>query len=306
LDSTHASPAVDRIGRFATALLLAALLPVALAAGDESAQATGVATGPAASDAPPANPYGDDPIEDNSFLLEEAYNQEDAVIQHIGVFTRGTEGKGWAFSFTQEWPVPVQRHQLSYTVAGLSVDGADGYHRGAGDAAINYRYQLARGSRVWVAPRASLLLPVGDADSGLGSGGWGVQLNLPVSVRAARRLVTHTNVGFTALRGARGADGSEANAEAFSVGQSLIYLASSRVNLMLEATRTSFDEVVAGRTHREEAAFVSPGLRFAIDTSSGLQIVPGIAFPIGVGRSDGDDAVLLYLSFEHPFAPLAR
>jgi len=29
--------------------------------------------------------------------------------------------------------------------------------------------------------------------------------------------------------------------------------------------------------------------------------VPGIAFPIGVGPSAGDDAVLLYLSFEHPF-----
>jgi hypothetical protein len=254
----------------------------------------------------PGNPYGDDPIEDNSFLLEEAYNQEDAVIQHIGVFARATEGKAWTFTFTQEWPVPAQRHQLSYTLAGLSVEDEGGHRTGFGDVAINYRYQLARGSRLWAAPRISLLLPFGDAESGLGSGGWGVQLNLPVSVRASRCLVTHTNVGFTSLRGARGADGSEANAAALSVGQSLVYLVSSRFNLMLEATWTAFDEVAAERTTREEAAFVSPGLRFAIDTSSGLQIVPGIAFPIGVGRSDGENAVLLYLSFEHPFAPLAR
>jgi hypothetical protein len=254
----------------------------------------------------PANPYGDEPIEDNSFLLEEAYNQQAAVVQHISMLTRGTEGKGWAFSFTQEWPAPVQRHQLSYTLAGLSVEGEDGHHTGIGDAAINYRYQLARGSRLGVAPRISLLVPFGDEDNGLGSGTWGVQLNLPVSVRALRRLVSHTNLGYTAVRGATGADGSEADTGAVTVGQSLVYLVSPRFNLMLEATWTAFDEVVAERRSREEAAFVSPGLRFAIDTSSGLQIVPGIAFPIGVGRSDGENAVLLYLSFEHPFAPLAR
>ena len=33
----------------------------------------------------------------------------------------------------------------------------------------------------------------------------------------------------------------------------------------------------------------------------GLQIVPGIAMPIGVGPSAGEKSVLIYLSFEHPF-----
>jgi len=35
-----------------------------------------------------------------------AYNQEGGVVQHISSFVRGDDG-GWAFSFTQEWPVPV-------------------------------------------------------------------------------------------------------------------------------------------------------------------------------------------------------
>ena len=34
---------------------------------------------------------------------------------------------------------------------------------------------------------------------------------------------------------------------------------------------------------------------------SGLQVVPGIAFPIGVGPSHGQRALFLYLSLEHSF-----
>jgi hypothetical protein len=42
-------------------------------------------------------------------------------------------------------------------------------------------------------------------------------------------------------------------------------------------------------------------VRLAVNRPGGLQIVPGIAVPIGVGPSRGDVAVILYLSFEHPF-----
>lgn len=46
---------------------------------------------------------------------------------------------------------------------------------------------------------------------------------------------------------------------------------------------------------------MSPGLRWAINFPSGLQIVPGIALPMGVGPSKGERAIFFYLSFEHPF-----
>ena len=36
-------------------------------------------------------------------------------------------------------------------------------------------------------------------------------------------------------------------------------------------------------------------------SQSGLQIVPGIAFRIGVGPSGGQHALFLYLSLEHSF-----
>jgi hypothetical protein len=42
-------------------------------------------------------------------------------------------------------------------------------------------------------------------------------------------------------------------------------------------------------------------VRAAFNFSSGLQIVPGIAAPLGAGSSSGEKGVFVYLSFEHPF-----
>src|SRR5215475_6685724 len=44
------------------------------------------------------------PIQDNSFLIEEAYNQERHVVQHISTFSRMWNSKDWNYTFTQEWP----------------------------------------------------------------------------------------------------------------------------------------------------------------------------------------------------------
>ena len=49
-------------------------------------------------------------VQDNSFLIEEAYNQEPGVVQHIFNLTgsrdkmRGPDDRAWTFTFTQEWP----------------------------------------------------------------------------------------------------------------------------------------------------------------------------------------------------------
>ncbi len=56
-----------------------------------------------------------------------------------------------------------------------------------------------------------------------------------------------------------------------------------------------------GGVARAENFFFSPGVRGAINMSSGMQIVPGIAVPIGLGPSRGDRAVFVYLSVEHAF-----
>lgn len=245
------------------------------------------------------------PIQDNSFLIEEAYNQERGVVQHIGTFNKAQRGGGWLSMFTQEWPVAGQRHQFSYTIPFLRPDEVTGSRTGIGDVAINYRYQAGRieGATMAFAPRVSLLLPTGASARSQGVGGPGAQINLPFSAELPASLVLHSNAGATYTPSARNAVGDKAETQAFNLGQSVIWLAHPRLNLMLEALWNSTQEVQGpGRTSRTTEVLLSPGIRAAFDFSSGLQVVPGLAFPIGVGKSRGERSVFFYLSFEHAFA----
>lgn len=245
------------------------------------------------------------PIEDNSFLIEEAYNQGRGVVQHINTFSRAPGGDGWEYTFTQEWPLGGQAHQLSYTIPVSRNDAVSGARTGIGDVAINYRYQVGGLEQMGLAlaPRASLLLPTGASRHGLGSGGTGIQFNLPFSAELPARLVAHSNAGITYTPRARDTNGNSAATRSYALGQSLIWLAHPKLNLMLESIWTSSHDVAGrGQTVRTSEFLLSPGLRGAIDFPSGLQIVPGIAFPFGVGSSRGERAVFVYLSLEHPFS----
>lgn len=244
-------------------------------------------------------------IQDNSFLVEEAYNQGPGIVQHISTFERAARGGGWAYSLTQEWPMPGQRHQLSYTVPVSRTDEASGSSAGLGDVAVHYRYQIggAQGEATAFAPRLTVVLPSGASRRGLGAGGAGLQFNLPFSAELPAALVVHSNAGATYTARARDASGSAAATTDVLLGQSVIWLVRPRVNLMLEAAWSRTQDVVgSGRTERGTELLLSPGIRGAIDLRSGLQIVPGLAFPIGLGPSRGERSVFVYLSLEHPFA----
>ena len=239
------------------------------------------------------------PISDNSFLVEEAYNQEGGIVQHIANFRRA-RGGDWLFTFSQEWPLGGQLDQLSYT---LPLQSASGSGAALGDAAINYRRQILGrdDDPVWFSPRLSLVLPTGNTRRGTGAGGAGLQLNLPLSVRVSRALVTHWNVGASTTR-ARSVLGQRGDVRSVSAGASAIWLAAPTLNLMLETVwdRTeALDD--AGLRGAEDHFVILPGLRGAINLPRDLQIVPGIGVPIGVGPSHGERDVFLYLSFEHPF-----
>ena len=238
-------------------------------------------------------------IQDNSFLIEEAYNQGEGVVQHIGVFTRRHNGD-WAFTFIQEWPLFSAAHQVSYSIPLQGVDE----QAGLGDVTLNYRYQLLgdADARLAVAPRFSLLLPTGDEKRGLGAGGVGLQLNVPVSIVLHEGWVAHVNAGVTYTPAAKSDDGRRASTVGWNVGQSLVWEATRRFNALLEVVYSSSETVVgSGRARRGDAFLLNPGIRWAYNFEGGLQIVPGIAVPIGLGPSRGDWAILGYLSFEHPF-----
>ncbi|MCU0917755.1 MAG: transporter, partial [Planctomycetes bacterium] len=147
-------------------------------------------------------------IQDNSFLLEEAYNQEDGVVQHTQTFQH-VEAGDWFYSFTQEWPVPTQKHQFSYTIPYLHLDEPQA-QTGFGDVLLNYRYQAVLQGPVAFSPRVSLIMPTGNHREGLGNDTWGVQGNLPLSLELGDRWVTHWNLGATYLPGARSLAGVEA------------------------------------------------------------------------------------------------
>lgn len=244
--------------------------------------------------ATPARAQEPPPIQDNSFLLEEAYNQESRVVQHISAFLRSSDGSWW-YTFTQEWPLFGQRSQLSYTVPFLT----DGF----GDVALNYRLQaVGPAGKLAVSPRLSLLFPTGATEQGRGSGAAGVQVNLPVSVRVARRLVTHWNAGATVTPGARNPAGDKATTAAYAAGASAIWEVRSTFNVMVEVAWSRSEDVVGPDvTGAAEELFVNPGIRWAHNFASGLQVVPGIGVPIGIGPSRRQTAFFLYLSLEHAF-----
>jgi hypothetical protein len=249
------------------------------------------------------------PIQDNSFLIEEAYNQDPGVVQHISTFELSEDGHSWGYAFTQEWPLFGRRHQASYTLPLQNGGESFGQGIGIGDVAVHYRYMLVgvEGGPLAVAPRLSLLLPTGDADLGRGAGGAGLQVNLPLSYELAPALMAHTNAGATFTPRARDADGNRARTTGLNLGQSVIWLAHPHANLMLEAVWTR-DQEVTGPDARSasNSFFLSPGARFSFDFPSGLQIVPGVAVPIGIGPSSAERSLLLYLSFEHPFSKAGR
>jgi hypothetical protein len=230
-------------------------------------------------------PEAESQIQDNSFLIEEAYNQDPGVVQHIQTFSRSTRGGDWLYTFTQEWPVPAITHQLSYTLPMAQVNG----ERGIGDVALNYRYQLLgdADARIAVAPRLTVLLPTGNERRGLGSGGTGLQMMLPASTVLTPKLVAHWNLSATLT--------PKTHTHNLTAGNSFVWLANHRFNVLVETlwSRTS------DRGGHDSQTTVSPGIRWSYDFPSKLQIVPGLAFPIT--DHGGGKSVFLYLSFEHPF-----
>jgi hypothetical protein len=239
--------------------------------------------------------YNFERIEDNSFLLEEAYNQDPGVIQHISTF-QYMKDKAWGYSFTDEWPVTGQTHQLSATVL-VSSNG----ETGIGDIALNYRYQAILKERLAFSPRFSLILPTGDYKKGLGNGVLGYQVNMPLSFICSHKLVTHYNLGATFTPSARDPLGNKSEITDINYGASAIVLFSETFNFMFEvAANSSFTKPEGADMVKGNSLFINPGFRWAINFRSGLQIVPGVALPIGIGSSAGQYGVFAYLSFEHP------
>ena len=154
---------------------------------------------------------------------------------------------------------------------------------------------------VWFSPRLSVILPIGDVSKGTGTGGPGLQVNFPVSVQINRSLVTHWNAGAT-WTDARSESGTRRSTRAVNAAASAIWLLSPTFNLMLESAWDRTEGLDAQGVREATTNFVVlPGVRAAINLPTGMQIVPGIGVPLGVGPSRGERDVFFYFSIEHPF-----
>jgi DtxR family Mn-dependent transcriptional regulator len=246
---------------------------------------------------PTATPFE---ILDNSFLVEEAFNQEAGVFQNIAGML-AVDGN-WGLTFTQEWPVVSQKHQLSYTLSAL--DNGDG--SGVGDTQLNYRYQLwmEGPGRPAFSPRVSLVIPTGNVPRLRGSGSTGLQVNLPFSKQAGD-WYWHWNGGFTWLPRAESlgpAPSEDTREDLMSpfLAASGIYRMRQMFNLMLESV-VRFDELVDGPSTRRETAFIlSPGFRTGWNIGD-QQVVVGAAAPITWVDGGTEPGLIVYLSYELPF-----
>ncbi len=249
-----------------------------------------------------------DGIMDNSFLVEEAYNQEAGVVQHIfsGFYginkVFGPDEHTLDLSFTQEWPIFSQAHQFSYTVPyAFSWEGSRSAN-GVGDVLLNYRYQayLDEKSLTAFAPRFSLIVPTGAEEQGFGNGVVGYQLNLPFSTTFGDRWFVHANSGLTFLPEV-GA-GPEHDLLDYNVGASAIYCLNERFHLMLEWVGNSNQSITdTGKLDREFSSVISPGARYAFNFRNGSQLVLGLGIPVGLTETAPDVGAFIYLSFEHSF-----
>jgi hypothetical protein len=257
-------------------------------------------------------------IKDNSFLIEEAYNQEPGVVQHIFNWVRGWSwesghSRTFDFVFTQEWPIGSQTHQFSYTIPVSKIfDHPDGEPsteaEDIGDVLLNYRLQLWTETpcRPAFAPRFSLILPTGDEQEGIGTGELGYQVNLPLS-KEIECWQFHFNAGLTVIpdvdAGVSPAiDFSGRTLNGYHVGGSAIWLARKDLNFMFEALAVWDEELTDnGSEDHTFEMLLNPGVRWAPYTSGSTQWVLGLGLPIGVSQDAPDISLFFYMSIEHPF-----
>ena len=262
--------------------------------------------------------FGQPAFEDNSFLLEEAINQEKRIMQYSSNFYfDNLRGGNFLYSFNHEIPLGSDLNQISYALTyylqNSSVTGSKG--GGLGDLNVSY-HRMISDKKAWamVVPGLTVIIPTGK--NGFGSGGLGGQLSLLVTKRLSRKIVTHYNLGYTFVSNAdfyiSNITGSqvvayEKDLKHKNLGASVIWYQTRKFNWMLEYVSNFFTDIKTdGSESGRHQLTLNPGFRFAIDHNF-TQIVPGISAPIIFSNGKYDHVGLFfYLSFEMEYLPFTK
>jgi hypothetical protein len=254
--------------------------------------------------------YGQPLIEDNSMLIDEAFNQSHRSLQHITNLSFNKEIA--TYNYSVEVPLKNEKHQLSFSFnyGSIKKQNIATQETGLGDALISYRPLLfGKNSQALVVPRISLVIPSGNAFKGLGAGGWGSEFALAISKRIIPSVVTHYNIGYRWIWQADyyafSNDGrpvkSERDCTTKTFGMSAVWLLRPQINLLVEyvinATRNYQTTTWVNSTN----SIINPGIRCAI-TSGKMQIVPGFGLPLNfTGNRFSGAGAIFYISIEHDY-----
>jgi hypothetical protein len=165
-----------------------------------------------------------------------------------------------------------------------------------------------------VTPSVSVIVPTGK--NGYGSGGLGGKVELFVTKRLSKAVVTHYNIGYTFISNAdlyissgTGSQvlGYERDIKYKNIGASVIWYPVRKFNFMMEYVSNFLTDITeTGAQTMTHQLTLNPGFRFAIDHKH-VQIVPGFSAPIIF--SDGNysrTGLFFYLSFEPEYLPFTK
>ena len=230
-------------------------------------------------------------IRDNSFLIEEGYNQEHGVVQHILThrtdwIASGPSEATTDFAFTQEWPLWGQKIQGSYTLPiATQFEGAD----------VHLRYQLMQepDDKYSIAPRLSFLLAY-ETDLELANM-LGYQINVPISKELDAKRMVHANLGATFMPPQIGSVSLDNDSLwTYHAGVSGIYAWSQNFHLMAEFLNWV-------QEHEPPLFAANPGARYAVNLTGRVQWVFGASAPLLFRSRLESYGLFLYMSLEHDF-----
>ena len=217
-------------------------------------------------------------IEDNSFLLEEAYNQKKDEYQFIHYYQSSKEGEQEYF-FQLEAPLTHETHQLSFDFSYLRPSEIPEFT--VSDTQLNYRYQAMKINEHMLTERLTLVIPTGSERYDSGSGEYAFSFMQSATFPLGERYMNHWNLGATIYPHAT---------TGITAGTSIVYLYKDDLNFLAET--------LIETDHESDTSFyLNPGFRFALDGEKG-QLVPGIAFPFQYTENKIFPGVFVYLSVE--------
>ena len=239
-------------------------------------------------------------VVDNSFLLEEAYQQPSGTYQFIQTYqTAFKKGSGYDYGFALEAPITDLVHQFSFS--GTRSRSEDVSHGSMSDITINYRYQPYNRDGKLVTERFGLILPTGRVDQGSGRGVLGFEFMQAATIIFSERWANHWNLGVSLFPRAKFSDTQKRTTlTEVKAGTSWVYFLQDDINLMMELfleTEQTLNEDNEQET--EMSVTLSPGIRFGKSYDwKEMEVVPGFGFPVQFAESNTDVGMILYLSFE--------